>query len=60
MPLLKETFQKLKKLNPKDSQTGPAIRNDSKTISKHLKLITNKRLKKIYKVLTLAIQEKND
>ena len=60
LPLLKETFQKLKKLNPKDSQTGPAVRNDSKTISKHLKLITNKRLKKIYKVLTLAIQEKND
>ena len=57
---MKETVQKLNKLKPKDSQTGPAVRNDSKTISKHLKLITNKRLKKIYKVLTLAIQEKND
>ena len=60
LPLVKKTIEKLNKLNPKDSQTGPAVRNDSKTISKHLKLITNKRLKKIYKVLTLAIQEKND
>ncbi len=60
LPLVKKTIEKLNKLSPKDSQTGPAVRNDSKTISKHLKLITNKRLKKIYKVLTLAIQEKND
>ena len=60
MPLIKETVQKVEKLSPKDSQTGPASRNDSETISKQIKLITNNRLKKIYKVLTSAIQECND
>ena len=60
LPLIKETVQKVEKLSPKDSQTGPASRNDSETISKQIKLITNNRLKKIYKVLTSAIQEYND
>ncbi len=60
LPLIKETVQKVEKLSPKDSQTGPASRNDSETISKQIKLITNNRLKKIYKVLTSAIQECND
>ena len=59
-PLLKETINKLNNLSPKESQTGPAIRNDSKTISKHIKLISKNRLKEIYKVLTSAIQENND
>ncbi len=60
LPLIKETVEKVDKLSPKDSQTGPASRNDSETISKQIKLITNNRLKKIYKVLTSAIQECND
>ena len=60
LPLIKETVEKIDKLSPKDSQTGPASRNDSETISKQIKLITNNRLKKIYKVLTSAIQEYND
>ena len=59
-PLLKETIEKLNNLSPKQSQTGPAIRNDSETISKHIKLITKDRLKEIYKVLTSAIKECND
>ena len=60
LPLIKETVEKVDKLSPKDSQTGPASRNDSETISKQIKLITNNRLKKVYKVLTSAIQECND
>ena len=60
LPLIKETVQKVEKLSPKEAQTGPASRNDSETISKQIKLITNNRLKKIYKALTSAIQEYND
>jgi len=60
LPLINETVKKIDKLSPKDSQTGPASRNDSETISKQIKLITNNRLKKVYKVLTSAIQECND
>jgi len=58
-PLIQETIDKLQTMNPKAAQTGPAIRNDRQTILKHLKLIKDPLLKKIYKVLTLAIQ-KND
>ena len=60
LPLIKETVQKVEKLSPKEAQTGPASRNDSETLSKQIKLITNNRLKKIYKALTSAIQECND
>ena len=58
-PLIQETIDKLQTMSPKAAQTGPAIRNDRQTILKHLKLIKDPLLKKIYKVLTLAIQ-KND
>ena len=59
-PIIKETFEKLEILSPKNAQTGPAIRRDKKTINKHLKLIESPDLKSIYKVFTLAIQKNNE
>jgi hypothetical protein len=59
-PIIKETFEKLEILSPKNAQTGPAIRRDKKTINKHLKLIESPDLKSIYKVFTLAIQKKKN
>ena len=55
-PLIAETAEKIKTLNPYEAQTGPAVRMDEKTIDKHLVLL-NKRpdLKKIYKLLTKNI-----
>lgn len=55
-PLITETAEKTKIMNPYQAQTGPAVRMDEKTISKHL-LMLNKRpdLKKIYKLLTKNI-----
>ncbi|MEK9613206.1 MAG: DUF2520 domain-containing protein [Flavobacteriaceae bacterium] len=57
MPLIQETVQKLQTHSPKAAQTGPAIRNDIKTINKHLQLIDKPHLKEIYKVVTSAIQK---
>lgn len=54
-PLIQETASKIKYLSPKEAQTGPAIRNDEKTIEKHLSLL-NKEQKKIYNLLTKSIQ----
>ena len=34
-PLIKETFQKLKSLSPKEGQTGPAVREDVNVMIKH-------------------------
>ncbi len=56
-PLIKETAQKIEELSPYRAQTGPAIRNDKKTIKKHLELLENEKHKDIYKLLTKAIQQ---
>ena len=55
-PLILETAKKVQELSPYQAQTGPAKRNDKKTIKNHLKLLDNEQHKKIYKLLTEAIQ----
>jgi len=54
-PLIQETVNKISSNNPKVNQTGPAKRNDVKTIEKHFNLIEDEDLKEIYKILTLSI-----
>ncbi len=54
-PLIKETASKIETLSPKKAQTGPAIRNDEKTIKNHLNLL-NKNQQQIYKIFTKSIQ----
>ena len=54
-PLIKETAEKVNHISPRESQTGPAIRNDQSTIKAHLELITSDENKEIYKLLTQAI-----
>jgi predicted short-subunit dehydrogenase-like oxidoreductase (DUF2520 family) len=55
-PLIEETAKKIKTLSPKEAQTGPAVRNDTKTIEKHIDFLTNENQKEIYKILTKSIQ----
>lgn len=55
-PLIEETAQKIKTLSPKEAQTGPAVRNDNKTIEKHIDFLTDENQKDIYKILTKSIQ----
>jgi antitoxin component of RelBE/YafQ-DinJ toxin-antitoxin module len=55
-PLIQETAQKIKELSPSEAQTGPALRNDTKTIEKHLAILENENYKKIYELLTQSIQ----
>ena len=56
-PLLKETFERLEKMPAAESQTGPAIRGDENTIQNHLRFFTNPNFKKVYRELTLSIQQ---
>tara|TARA_R110001592_G_scaffold4168_3_gene23366 strand:+ start:1323 stop:2021 length:699 start_codon:yes stop_codon:yes gene_type:complete len=58
-PLIKETALKVAHLSPEKSQTGPAIRNDQKTIKNHLNLLDSNQ-QNIYKVLTKSIQNSID
>jgi predicted short-subunit dehydrogenase-like oxidoreductase (DUF2520 family) len=58
LPLIEETALRLKDTSPKKAQTGPAIRNDSETIHKHLELLSaHPQLKNIYILLTESIQQ---
>lgn len=55
-PLIEETASKIKTLKPKEAQTGPAVRKDSKTIKNHIDFLTNENQKELYKILTKSIQ----
>ncbi|ULC60738.1 F420-dependent NADP oxidoreductase [Flaviramulus sp. BrNp1-15] len=55
-PLILETAKKVQGMSPYMAQTGPAKRNDKKTIKAHLKLLENKHHKDIYNLLTTSIQ----
>ncbi|WP_303315671.1 Rossmann-like and DUF2520 domain-containing protein [Flavivirga abyssicola] len=55
-PLILETAKKVQDLSPFKAQTGPAKRDDKKTIRKHLKLLENQHHKDIYQLLTNSIQ----
>lgn len=56
-PLINETANKVQSMSPYMAQTGPAVRNDKKTLKKHLKLINNKEHQEIYKLMTKSIQK---
>ena len=55
-PLINETIEKIERLTPAEAQTGPAIRNDQKTIKNHLTLLNDSQ-KEIYQLLTESIQK---
>jgi predicted short-subunit dehydrogenase-like oxidoreductase (DUF2520 family) len=55
-PLIMETAQKISTLKPEDAQTGPALRNDTKTINKHLEFLQESNYQELYKLLTQSIQ----
>lgn len=41
-PLIEQTYRKLESVDPSKAQTGPAVRDDYKTILKHLDALSNK------------------
>lgn len=56
-PLIQETVKKISNSNPIANQTGPAKRNDIKTIEKHFSLIEDEDLLEIYRILTKSIYD---
>lgn len=54
-PLIAETANKISSLSPIMAQTGPAKREDNKTISNQLDQLNNENHKEIYKTLTASI-----
>lgn len=57
-PLIMETASKIQFADPKEVQTGPAVRNDEVTINRHLNLLEGYAdLQKIYSLLTESIRK---
>jgi predicted short-subunit dehydrogenase-like oxidoreductase (DUF2520 family) len=54
--LMRETLEKAIDLSPQKAQTGPAIRNDLKTIEKHLQML-KKEDREMYRSITTSIQK---
>ena len=55
-PLIEETANKIKENKPSKVQTGPAARNDKKTMAAHLKLLSKEKdLQKIYELISKSI-----
>ena len=59
-PLIAETAQKIEALSPEAAQTGPALRNDTMTLQRHLEIIQDPTLKTIYNTLTTSIQKHHE
>jgi len=55
-PLIMETASKIETLSPEAAQTGPAKRNDIKTIEKHLSMLNNPEHKRFYEMFTKSLK----
>lgn len=59
-PLINETANKINTLAPLQAQTGPAVRNDTKTLQKHLEFLQDINQKTIYALFTQSIQKAHE
>lgn len=58
-PLIAETAEKIQKMSPSESQTGPALRNDKLVMKKQIALLEkNANLQDIYKAISAGIVKK--
>ncbi|WP_317898250.1 Rossmann-like and DUF2520 domain-containing protein [Aurantibacillus circumpalustris] len=61
IPLIEQTTAKIKTLEPRSAQTGPAKRKDETVMKKHLQIISKQPdLKKIYKQLSKLIAKQQE
>ena len=57
LPLIDETVQKIHEIEPKEAQTGPAVRNDLRVLQLHEQLIKDEESLEIYKTMNHSIQK---
>lgn len=56
-PLILETAKKVQSITPREAQTGPARRNDIKSIQNHLSLLKDKKQTELYILFSEAIKK---
>ena len=60
VPLIEETTRKIKQLDPRKSQTGPASRGDMQTIQRHKTVPMTEELSDIYSLFTSQLLNRNN
>ena len=60
VPLIEETTRKIKQLDPRKSQTGPASRGDMQTIQRHKAVPMTEELSDIYSLFTYQLLNRNN
>jgi predicted short-subunit dehydrogenase-like oxidoreductase (DUF2520 family) len=60
LPLLEQSLERLKFIDPGEVQTGPAVRGDRATMEKHLEMIDDKDLKEVYRLISKNIGREHD
>ncbi len=61
LPILKESVRSWDTHHPEDTQTGPAVRKDVKSMEKHLALLENcPNISQVYQLISKLIQERHE
>ena len=61
LPLIDETARKVHQLEPKDAQTGPAIRYDENVIDNHLSMLADDpEMQKLYELISRSIHNRTN
>lgn len=55
LPLIAETANKVQTMQPKDAQTGPMVRYDVNVMNKQMNMLTNERMREIYRLMAESI-----
>ena len=55
LPLIAETANKVQTMQPKDAQTGPMVRYDVNVMNKQMNMLTDERMREIYRRMAESI-----
>ena len=55
LPLIAETANKVQTMQPKEAQTGPMVRYDVNVMNKQMNMLTNERMREIYRLMAESI-----
>ena len=57
LPLINETARKVADMSPKEAQTGPMVRYDVGVMNRQLALLSDERMRQIYRLMAESIHE---
>ena len=57
LPLIDETASKMHSMSPQEAQTGPAVRYDRNVIDRHLSMLEEESMRRLYTMMSESIHE---